>query len=115
MAAVLLRHPRSTRCTMARVLVAEDDPILANMIEMILQSDDHDVLVVGDGDAVVARAAAEHPDVILMDIMLPRRSGLDAARLLASSGDARVASIPIIAMSAGANLLAVSGSGYFAG
>lgn len=100
---------------MARVLVVEDDAVLAGMIEMLLESDHHEVLLAGDGDAAVACAEAQRPDVIFMDIMLPRRSGLDAAQQIATSSNAEVASIPMIAMSAGTNLVVVSGSGYFAG
>lgn len=95
------------RSNVARVLVVEDDVAIAEMLELLLSMDAHEVMVECDG---IVRAEAEHSDLILMDIMLPRGSGLDAAQTIRASANAVVAATPITAMSAGANLRALSDS-----
>jgi CheY-like chemotaxis protein len=92
---------------MARVLVVEDNVELAAMIEQILELGDHDVLVARNGQDAIDTARREHPDLVLMDVMLPIRSGLDVTRLIRSEPDPALAGIPIIAMSASANLRVV--------
>lgn len=87
--------------------------MIANMLEMILQHERHTVLLAGDGVRGVELATQEHPDVILMDIMLPKLSGLDAARAIRESDDQDLADTPIVAMSAGANLRNVADAGCF--
>jgi two-component system response regulator MprA len=98
---------------MARVLVVEDDLMIASMLEMILNHEQHTVYLAGDGASGVELASEHRPDVILMDIMLPRLSGLDAARKIRSSDDQQLAETPIVAMSAGSNLRTVADTGCF--
>jgi CheY-like chemotaxis protein len=54
-----------------------------------------------DGDEALALAAAEHPDLILLDLHLPGLSGLDVLELLGA--DARTAAIPVVVVSADAH------------
>jgi len=98
---------------MARVLVVEDNVELAAMIEQILELGDHDVLIARNGQDAIEIARREGPDLVLMDVMLPVRSGLDVARLIRSEADPALAQIPIIAMSASSNLRVVAESGEF--
>jgi CheY-like chemotaxis protein len=98
---------------MARVLVVEDNVELAAMIEQVLELGDHDVLIARDGQSAIDIARLERPDLVLMDVMLPIRSGLDVTRLIRSEPDRTLASVPIIAMSASANLRVVAESGEF--
>jgi CheY-like chemotaxis protein len=98
---------------MARVLVVEDNVGLAQMIEEILELRDHDVLIARNGQDAIEIARSEKPQLVLMDVMLPGRSGLDVARLIRSEPDLNLAHVPIIAMSAGANLRVVAESGEF--
>ena len=67
-----------------RVVVAEDDPGLAALIEGVLDADGR-FLVVGlaaDGDEAVRLVQREAPDLVLMDIGLPGRDGIAATRLI---------------------------------
>jgi DNA-binding NarL/FixJ family response regulator len=69
-----------------RVLLVDDDPLVRAGLSMILGGADH-VTVVGeaaDGAEAVARARATGPDVVLMDIRMPRIDGLEATRVLAA-------------------------------
>lgn len=90
------------------VLVVEDDLIIADLIDQILRFERFEVSHVVDGKAAVDFAIRHRPDLILMDLMLPVMSGIDASRLIKSNEDAAVAEIPIVAMSAGVNLRAAA-------
>jgi CheY-like chemotaxis protein len=68
------------------------------LIEMILKSDDYLLLKAIDGEEALAIAAIDHPDLVLMDIRLPKLSGLDVARMLKKNG--KLSHIPIIALTA---------------
>jgi len=98
---------------MARILVVEDDHPLADLIKQILGIRRYDVLSVFDGFAAVDVAQREMPDLILMDIMLPGQTGIEATRAIRSSADPKLASTPIIAMSAGTTLGSISDDDIF--
>lgn len=80
-----------------RVLVVEDEPQIAAVIEEILKSR-YRVEVARDGAEGLAKARALHPDLVLMDVFLPKLDGLDAAVALKSTPD--TADIPVILLSA---------------
>jgi len=80
-----------------RVLVVEDEPEVAAVVCEILRSR-YRVEVARDGAEGVAKARGLHPDLIVMDVFLPKLDGLDAAVALKSSSD--TADIPVILLSA---------------
>ena len=90
------------------VLIVEDDLIIADLIDQILRFESFRVSHVIDGRSAVDYAQAHLPDLILMDLMLPIMSGMDASRLIKSHPDDIVSQIPIVAMSAGVNLRATA-------
>ncbi len=67
---------------MPTVLVVEDDPAILDAIAYNLEADGHAVLRAADGVAGLESARAEHPDLVVLDVMLPRMSGLDVCRVL---------------------------------
>jgi CheY-like chemotaxis protein len=81
-----------------RILIVDDNPLNLELFESALADDGHEVTVESDGESGLARALGQQFDVILLDIELPRRSGLDVCR------DLRVAGWrgPILAISANA-------------
>lgn len=81
-----------------KVLIVEDNPLNMRLIEMILKSDDYVLLKATDGEEALAIAAIDHPDLILMDIRLPKVGGLEVARRLKKNG--ALSHIPIIALTA---------------
>jgi len=83
---------------MAKVLVVEDNPANLTLATFLLESAGHSVLTARDGETGVALAAAEQPDLILMDIQLPGMDGLRATALL--KGAAATHDIPVIALTA---------------
>jgi signal transduction histidine kinase/DNA-binding response OmpR family regulator len=81
----------------ARVLVVEDEPEIAAVLAEVLRSR-YKVEVARDGAEGLARARSSPPDLVVMDVFLPKLDGLDAAVALKSSSD--TAGIPVILLSA---------------
>jgi DNA-binding response OmpR family regulator len=112
-----MESPTETRSTIERnpsrsrqhILVVEDDLIIADLIDQILRFEGFDVSHVIDGRSAVDMAIEKVPDLILMDLMLPVMNGIDASRTIRSDRRADVATVPIVAMSAGVNLRATAG------
>jgi two-component system alkaline phosphatase synthesis response regulator PhoP len=69
-----------------RVLIIEDEPDMILGLRDNFEYEGYDVLVARDGKEGLSRALADNPDVILLDIMLPKMSGLDVCRQLRSNG-----------------------------
>lgn len=69
-------------CDMARILVVEDEPTVRDVVERYLQRAGHQVSAAGDGEVGLQKALAEQPDLVLLDLMLPRLDGLEVCRRL---------------------------------
>ncbi|MEX2447079.1 MAG: response regulator transcription factor [Dehalococcoidia bacterium] len=67
---------------MPTVLVVEDDPAILEAVAYSLQRDGHQVTTAADGVAGLEAARELRPDAIVLDVMLPRMSGLDVCRVL---------------------------------
>lgn len=83
---------------MNRILVVEDDPDIADLVRRYLQKGGFEVAVRGSGRDALTAIAAEPPDLLVLDLMLPHVSGLEICRIVRS--DERTASIPIIMVTA---------------
>jgi DNA-binding response OmpR family regulator len=71
---------------MSRILIVEDEPVIAGALQDDLTLEGYDVTVLGDG-AAGARYAIEHPvDLIVLDVMLPGRDGVDVCRDVRRAG-----------------------------
>jgi two-component system chemotaxis response regulator CheY len=77
---------------MARVLVADDASFMRQMIREIVEAEGHEVVgEASDGDEVVEEFKRLHPDIVTMDIVMPRRSGIDAVKsIMQLQSDAKV-------------------------
>jgi CheY-like chemotaxis protein len=85
---------------MAKILLVEDNVAIRDMLSRRLQKKNFEVLLACDGAAACAVAAAQRPDLILLDMHLPILDGWEAARQLKSTEATRT--IPIIALTADA-------------
>jgi DNA-binding response OmpR family regulator len=92
------------------ILIVEDDLVIADLIDQILRFEGYAISHVVDGRSAVDFVEEHGPDLVLMDLMLPVMSGLDASRLIKGSSADCVCRTPIVAMSAGMNLRAAAGS-----
>lgn len=82
--------------TAQRILLAEDEEFVADLLAMRLRGAGYEVDILNDGRMVEPTAAAQPPDLLLCDIWLPGRDGLQVIQSLVASG----ARFPIIAMTA---------------
>ena len=71
---------------MAKILIAEDEPDMAMGLRDNLQFEGYEVLEAGDGEKAVELAVNQHPDLILLDIMMPKMDGFEACRLIREQG-----------------------------
>jgi CheY-like chemotaxis protein len=83
---------------MPKLLIVEDNEMNRDMLSRRLARRGYDVVLAGDGAEGVARARAELPDLILMDLGLPVLDGWEATRRI--KADAATAGIPVIALTA---------------
>ena len=83
---------------MPRVLYVEDNEMNRDMLSRRLQRRGFEVLIAGNGEQGVTLAAAEKPDLILMDLSLPVLDGWEATRRIKAAPDTR--HIPIIGLTA---------------
>lgn len=81
---------------MAHILLIEDDKSIRMALEFSLTRSDYEVSTAADGAAGLEAARTTKPDLILLDILLPKVSGIDVARTLRASGD----DVPIIMLTA---------------
>jgi diguanylate cyclase (GGDEF)-like protein len=64
------------------ILVVDDDPDIARFVEVNLRSAGYEVAVAGDGEEALERAAELRPDLVLLDVMMPRIDGFEVAQRL---------------------------------
>ena len=79
---------------MPKLLVVDDDQLTLEILKTALEGCDYEVITASDGLDALNKARAEHPDIILLDIMLPKLQGYQVCRLL--KFDDQYSHIPII-------------------
>lgn len=82
----------------SRVLIAEDSHFLRNAYRHFLARAGFEVILAGDGEAMLQMATEQSPDVIVLDLLMPKMSGVDALKLL--KDDPATSDIPVIVISA---------------
>jgi adenylate cyclase len=82
---------------MRHILIIEDNQLLANTYRAAFTQAGFKVDVAADGDAGLAAALAAPPEIILLDLMLPKVSGLEVLRRLRA--DSRLARVPVLVLS----------------
>jgi DNA-binding response OmpR family regulator len=80
-----------------RVLFVEDDPAVAQMYRLKLELDGYAVEIATDGEQAVAKAMAEPPDIVFLDIRLPKLDGLGVLEALRAQQQTR--QIPVVILS----------------
>jgi DNA-binding response OmpR family regulator len=78
-----------------RILVVEDESRIAQLVRDYLEHAGFEAIVAGDGDTALASARRSRPDLVVLDLGLPGRDGLDVARTLR-----RTSSVPIVMLTA---------------
>jgi DNA-binding response OmpR family regulator len=80
------------------VLIADDEPNIVVSLEFLMKREGHRVSIARDGDAALAAIRAERPDLVLLDVMMPGRSGFEVCQ--AVRADASLAAVKILMLSA---------------
>jgi CheY-like chemotaxis protein len=76
------------------ILIVDDEPDMRQFVEAALEEDGYRLCVASDGEEALAQVAAERPDLIVMDVQMPRKDGLTA--LYDLRRDPATKSIPVV-------------------
>ncbi|MGH9076765.1 MAG: response regulator transcription factor [Acidimicrobiales bacterium] len=80
------------------ILVVDDDPGIVKLLQVNFEMEGYDVITASNGEDGVRRAGADHPALMVLDVMMPGMDGLEAARRVRAAPD--TATLPIILLSA---------------
>jgi CheY-like chemotaxis protein len=83
---------------MAKILIAEDEPDIRDLVGFTLRFGGHTIVTAGNGAEAVEKAKTEQPDMILMDVRMPRMTGYEACQLMKT--DPLTAGIPVVFLTA---------------
>jgi CheY-like chemotaxis protein len=81
-----------------RVLICDDDPVILRLLQVNLEIEGYDVISAHHGEEAVQLALSERPDLVVLDIMMPRMDGYEACHQIKSHDATR--DIPIVFLSA---------------
>jgi len=81
-----------------KILVVDDEDLNAFFLKKMLEKDEHEVSVANDGEQAIAKVAENIPDLILMDIMMPKMDGYEATKIIKDKYEGKF--LPIIFVSA---------------
>lgn len=80
-----------------KVLLVEDDPFLSNLLKVRLQRENIDVTLARDGDEAIKNLTINRPSLILLDLILPKKSGFEVLEKI--STDPQLKDMPVIIIS----------------
>jgi DNA-binding response OmpR family regulator len=80
----------------AKIVVADDDVDVRMLVTLKLEHSGHDVVGVEDGTAAVAACRELHPDLVVLDLMMPGMSGLDACQMIRADPELAATSIILL-------------------
>ncbi len=83
---------------MTKILIAEDEPDIRDLVAFTLRFAGHEVVTATNGEEAVQVAKKEAPDLIILDVRMPRMTGYDACRAIKS--DPALNAVPVIFLSA---------------
>jgi DNA-binding response OmpR family regulator len=70
-----------------KVLIVDDEPNIVVSLEYLMKKEGFEVAVAADGDAALARLASFRPDLVLLDIMMPKKSGYEVCEAVRADPD----------------------------
>jgi adenylate cyclase len=82
----------------ATILVVDDDPVIQKLLAVNFEMEGYRVVTGGDGEEALAQVVAERPDVVLLDVMMPKLDGIEVVRRIKADPD--TAAIPVLLLSA---------------
>ena len=88
------------------VLVVDDDPVIQKLLEVNFAMEGYQVETASDGEEALASIASQRPDVVVLDVMMPKVDGIEVVRRM--KADATTATVPVLLLSARAQAKDVS-------
>jgi two-component system alkaline phosphatase synthesis response regulator PhoP len=82
---------------MARILLVDDDPLLVRMYQKKFENDGYEVITANDGEDVFQKLSTTRPDLILLDIMMPKMNGLQVLEQIKATE--AIKTIPVVMLS----------------
>ena len=79
----------------SKILVVDDDPNVVELVKLYLERDGQDVLIARDGATGLELALEEQPDLVVLDLMLPRMDGMAVCRAIREQS-----SVPVVMLTA---------------
>jgi DNA-binding response OmpR family regulator len=81
-----------------KILIVDDEPNIVTSLEFLMKREGFDVSVATDGEAAIGRLAEFLPDLVLLDVMMPKKSGFEVCQHI--RGDANLAGTKVIMLTA---------------
>jgi DNA-binding response OmpR family regulator len=82
----------------AKILVVDDDPDIVDALYVLLEGEGYDVVSAGDGEEGLARIKEENPDLIILDLLMPKLDGYGVCRTLQDPRWSKWKDIPILVL-----------------
>lgn len=70
-----------------KVLIVDDEPNILISLEFLMKREGFQVFTAADGDAALAQVAARQPDMVLLDVMMPKKSGYEVCQIIRANPD----------------------------
>lgn len=83
---------------MTKILIAEDEPDIRELVAFMLRFAGYEVMAASNGEEAVQAATHDVPDLVLMDVRMPRMTGYEACRLMKANPDLH--DVPVVFLSA---------------
>jgi signal transduction histidine kinase/CheY-like chemotaxis protein len=96
--AVLAALSRIPHLQGRRLLVVDDDPRVVDLVRQLLEGEPYEVLAAGDGEEALIAISRERPDIVLLDLLMPRMDGFAVMEELQKDAESRL--IPVIVLTA---------------
>lgn len=78
------------------ILVIDDDPGVRGLLTVLFEREGWAVTTAADGDAALEQIASVRPDVVVLDLMLPKRTGLEVIQQIAERGDGAAENVLVL-------------------
>jgi CheY-like chemotaxis protein len=85
---------------MTKILIADDEPNILLLTQMLFQEMGYDVVTAVNGEEAIEKIVSECPDLVITDVVMPKKSGFEVCRHVRSQSDPKLAEMPIIILSA---------------
>ena len=81
-----------------RILLADDDPDVIEVVSMLLEDEGYEIIAAKDGEEALARIEGENPDLVILDLLMPRVDGFAVINTLREPRYERWSGIPVIVL-----------------